>query len=140
MAVIKFHADKIPFKLTQPQKVSRWLRNVCEAEHRELGALTYIFCTDQVLLRLNKQYLKHSTYTDILSFDYSEGSGIIQGEIYISIPRVRENAREFHQEFDYELRRVMVHGLLHFFGFPDKLPKEKAQMRSKEEACLSLWK
>ena len=140
MAVIEFHTDKIPFKLPYPRKVSKWLQDVCRLENRSLASLTYIFCSEEVLLGLNKHYLRHSTYTDILSFDYSDDSQVIEGEIYISIPRVRENAREFHQDFDRELRRVMVHGLLHFVGYKDKLPKQKAQMRSKEEACLSLWK
>ena len=103
----------------------------------EIESLTYIFSTDPFVASLNKKYLLHPTYTDILTFDYSEGKTIV-GEIYISIPRVRENARIFEQSFVRELRRVIVHGLLHILGYKDKTARQSSQMRSREEACLSL--
>ncbi len=103
-----------------------------------LDSVNYIFCSDDFLLALNGQYLKHVTFTDILSFDYTE-KGKINGEIYISVPRVLENSIKYDQPFEIELRRVIVHGLLHFLGYDDKRPHQKAQMRRKEEACLSLW-
>jgi probable rRNA maturation factor len=138
MANIQFNSEKIKFKLSNQKQTSKWLADVCAAEKRKLESLNYIFCSDEFLFGLNKKYLKHSTFTDILSFDYSEGDSI-DGEIYISIPRVRENAKSFGQPFQTELRRVMVHGLLHFLGYPDKTSAQKAKMRKKEEACLSLW-
>lgn len=139
MASIKFYSKKIPFKLPNPRRTANWLKTVCLQENYELDLLTYVFCSDESLSALNKQYLNHSAYTDILSFDFSDG-GKIQGEIYISIPRVRDNAKRFRQAFNVELRRVLVHGLLHFMGYDDKKSRQKAQMRRKEEACLSLWK
>ena len=139
MASIQFLSNSVPFNILKPAKTANWLKAICLDEGRALESLTYIFCSDAYLGRLNKQYLNHTTYTDILSFDYSEGRSI-QGEVYISIPRVRDNARKFDQPFETELRRVVVHGLLHFLGYKDKSVRQKAQMRRKEEACLSLWK
>lgn len=139
MATIKFYSEQIPFKLPNPRKTTNWVKNVCLQENHKIDSLTYIFCSDEYLRVLNKQYLNHSTYTDILSFDYSDSRKIL-GEIYISIPRVRENAKNFQQSFNVELRRVIIHGLLHFMGYNDKHSTQKAQMRRKEEACLSLWK
>ncbi len=138
-ASIQFHSAYPRFKLSHPRKTASWLKAICQHEHQALGALSYVFCSDEHLLSLNKEFLQHSTYTDILSFDDSE-SGMISGEIYISIPRVKENAARFDQAFEVELRRVIAHGLLHFLGYQDKSPGQKAQMRQKEEACLSLWK
>jgi probable rRNA maturation factor len=138
MAKVLFNSEKISFKLPNQKKTAKWLTKVCALEGRPLDSVRYIFCPDNFLSDLNKEFLGHSTYTDILSFDYSTGKSI-EGEIYISIPRVRENAKSFGQTFQDELRRVMVHGLLHFFGYLDKTPSQKAQMRKKEEACLSLW-
>ena len=139
MASISFFSEKIPFKLSNPRKTANWLKRVCLLEKQLLDSVEYIFCSDDYLRALNKQYLNHATYTDILSFDFSE-SGYMSGEIYISIRRVRENARNYKQPFEVELKRVMVHGLLHFIGYKDKSSTQKAQMRRKEEACLSLWK
>ena len=139
MSNISFYSQKIPFKISNPRKTANWLRKICAIELRVVDSVDYIFCSDAYLLELNKAYLKHSTYTDILSFDFSEGENI-SGEIYISVPRVRENAKSYQQPFDREMRRVLVHGLLHFLGYKDKSPSQKAEMRSKEEACLSLWK
>lgn len=138
-ARVQFLSELKDFKLPNSRKTAHWLVSVARKEHRALDSLTYIFCTDHYLYSLNKQFLRHSTYTDILSFDYSEQDAI-NGEIYISVPRVRENAQKFKQDFETELRRVVVHGLLHFLGYQDKSPRQKAQMRRKEEACLSLWK
>jgi rRNA maturation RNase YbeY len=140
MATIHFLTEKISFRLSNPHKSSRWLRGVSLNEGRNIDSLTYIFCSDKFLTELNQHYLQHDTLTDILSFDYSEGNESIQGEIYISIPRVKENAKKYSQPFEKELRRVLVHGLLHFLGYKDKSPSEKVQMRIKEDACLSLWK
>ena len=139
MASIIFFSEKIPFKISSPLKTSNWLKGICIREKSSLQMVNYIFCSDEHLRGLNKRYLNHSTYTDILSFDFSE-DGLIQGEIYISIKRVRENARKYKQPFELELNRVMVHGLLHLLGYKDKSITQKAQMRRKEEACLSLLK
>lgn len=139
MSNIYFFSEKTPFKLPNPKKTANWLVKVSQKEKRSIESLIYIFCSDSLLGKMNEKYLNHSTLTDILSFDYSE-SNVIQGEIYVSIPRVRDNAKRYKQAFETELRRVLVHGLLHFLGYNDKSPYQKAQMRIKEEACLSLWK
>jgi len=138
MPDITFLSKTISFKLPQSRKTSHWLSSIATREKRKIGSITYIFATDPFVANLNKRYLNHNTLTDILTFDYSEG-GPIQGEIYISIPRVRENALTYKQSFHQELRRVMAHGLLHLLGYEDKTPRQIAQMRRKEEACLSLW-
>lgn len=135
---IAFLSKGIAFKLTHPKKSASWLLAIAEEEGRKIESLTYVFASDAFVAKMNKEYLHHDSYTDILTFDYSEGGNII-GEIYISIPRVKENAKTFKQPFDSELRRVMAHGLLHILGYKDKSAKQLAEMRGKEEACLSLW-
>jgi probable rRNA maturation factor len=139
MASVEFLYQISSFKLSTPRKISNWIKAICSKEHREAGAITYVFCSDEYLRSLNQDFLRHNTYTDILSFDLSEGQQVA-GEIYISIDRIRENAVNFNESFENELRRVMAHGILHFLGYKDKSPTQKAQMRRKEEACLSLWK
>ena len=138
MPEITFTSKGISFKLTHARKTTNWLSSIAQKEGRKIESLLYIFSTDPFLASLNKKYLSHSAFTDILTFDYSEGAPV-NGEIYISIPRVRENAKGFKQEFEIELRRVMVHGLLHILGYNDKTGRQSLQMRTKEEACLSLW-
>ncbi|MBS1977172.1 MAG: rRNA maturation RNase YbeY [Bacteroidetes bacterium] len=138
MAEIHFFKEGISFRLNEPHKIRRWIERLAAAEGRQIGGLTYVFCSDPFLLRLNKEYLHHHTLTDIITFDLSEDS-LLRGEIYISIPRVRSNARSYGQPFRTELHRVIAHGLLHLLGYKDKLLRDKALMRQKEEACLSLW-
>jgi probable rRNA maturation factor len=108
-------------------------------EKKGIGDLTYVFCSDEYLLSLNQKFLNHNTLTDIITFDYSEAK-TLSGEIYISIERVAENAEKFKVAFEDELHRVMIHGVLHLAGYKDKRPAEKALMRKKEEASLSLRK
>ena len=139
MPEISFLSKGITFKLTRTRKTSEWLTAIARKEERKIESLSYVFSTDPFVAALNKKYLQHDSYTDIITFDYSEGGPVI-GEIYISIPRVRENAKIFGQSFAHELRRVMAHGLLHIIGYTDKTVRRAAQMRSKEEACLSLWR
>ena len=139
MAEVRFFSVKTQFTLKNQKKIALWLRSISAMEKQKIEFIHYIFCSDNYLADLNRKYLNHTTLTDILSFDYSD-SGRIKGEIYISIPRVKENAKIFNQGFETELRRVLSHGLLHFMGYGDKTKSQKARMRSKEEACLSLWK
>lgn len=109
--------------------------HVASAEKKNFGTLNYIFCNDAHLLQINREYLKHDTYTDIITFDYSEKK-IISGDIFISIERVTENAEKFKQPFEIELQRVMVHGILHLIGYNDKSSQEKETMRAKEDFYL----
>jgi probable rRNA maturation factor len=138
MAAINFFSEDIPFKIAHPRKTSIWLKNAIKKEKKNLESLNFIFCTDKHLLGINIQYLNHKTLTDIITFDQSEDSKTIQGDIFISIERVKENAAKFKTSFDDELHRVLIHGVLHLMGYTDKNKNAKARMRKKEDAYLSL--
>jgi probable rRNA maturation factor len=135
---VRFFYEK-DFEIKSPRKTATWIKESVRREKKTVGEINYIFCTDHYLLELNQQFLKHDTLTDIISFDYSEGK-IVSGEIYISLERVEENATIFDANSHDELLRVMVHGVLHFCGYRDKMARDKVVMRKKEEAYLSLWK
>jgi probable rRNA maturation factor len=137
MSVINFFTERYHFKLRFPIRIRRWLLAVAEAEGCSVAELNYIFTSDQRLLAINKEYLNHNTFTDIITFDNSE-TDQIEGDIFISIPRVRENAKKFDQPFEMELARVLVHGLLHLAGYSDKNRSTKKEMRAKENTYLSL--
>jgi rRNA maturation RNase YbeY len=124
------------FNLESPIEVAQWISNYIEAEGYDEGDISYIFCDEEYLLKINKQFLDHDTLTDIISFDNSLGKQI-HGEIYISEERVRENALEFNQTFEDELHRVIIHGILHYCGFKDKTDNEKQAMRAQEDLCLN---
>jgi probable rRNA maturation factor len=126
------------FKLPNSKKTSAWIEKVAKAEKAKIGSLSYVFCTDSYLLGINQEYLDHDTLTDIITFDFTEFPGLLDGEIYISIPRVRENAKSLKIEFINELHRVIIHGVLHLLGYKDKTTKAKAQMRAIEEKYLRL--
>ncbi|MGE0770465.1 MAG: rRNA maturation RNase YbeY [Cyclobacteriaceae bacterium] len=134
---ILFFSEGIRFKLPHPRKTARWIEKSGQAEKLKIGTLNYIFCSDSYLHKVNKQYLNHDTLTDIITFPNDDPEGI-SADIFVSIPRVRENARHFKVSFDQELHRVLIHGLLHLAGLKDKTEREKARMREKEEAYLSL--
>ena len=126
------------FSLVDEDKLANWIGLVVSAEGYSIREVNYIFCTDQELLRLNQQFLKHDTFTDVIGFDYSVGKQL-QGDIYISIERVSENAKEFDTGFEEELRRVMVHGILHFCGYKDKGIEQQELMKAKENKHLESW-
>lgn len=138
MGAILFFTEKTKFKIDSPRKTSNWIKKVIKAEGRELSSLNVIFCNDEFLLEINEGYLNHKTLTDIITFDNSESKKYITGEIYISIPRIRENAAKFNTSFDSELHRVLIHGVLHLLGYNDKGASQKAIMRNKEDSYLSL--
>jgi probable rRNA maturation factor len=140
MAKIHFFVEDVTFKLPNPIKVSRWIQSVIITEGFTLKNLNYVFCSDEYLGRMNVEYLKHKTLTDIITFSSAEQPGTIEGDIFISIDRVKENASKFEQSFNDELHRVMVHGVLHLVGFKDKTSGDKKLMRQKEDAYLSLRK
>ena len=125
------------FELSNEGEIRAWLEFVLDEEDRELGEVSYIFCDDEYLYDLNVKHLKHNTLTDIISFDYSLGK-VVSGDIYISVERVEENAKDRGIKFSDELDRIMVHGLLHYIGFKDKSESEKKTMRKKEDYYLSL--
>ncbi|MDO6516155.1 rRNA maturation RNase YbeY [Zobellia uliginosa] len=135
--MIEFHF-KTDFSLENHEKYSRWLERLIESEQGSLEQLDYIFCSDEELLDMNQKYLSHDTYTDILTFDYTEDKAIA-GDIFISVDRVRENAQDLNTEFEEELRRVMAHGVLHMFGYKDKTDEEASLMRTKEEEKMAMF-
>ena len=126
------------FILQDEKKHSNWASLVIKSEGFKEGEINYIFCDDDYLLKLNNEFLNHNTLTDIISFDYSIGKQI-HGDIYISIGRVLENATKFKVEFLEELNRVMIHGILHYCGYKDKLKTDKEQMREKENFYLAKY-
>ncbi|HYF67090.1 MAG TPA: rRNA maturation RNase YbeY [Ohtaekwangia sp.] len=135
---IHFFSEGIKFKLPQSRKTSTWIKGVISNENKILSRLNYVFCSDEYLRSINIQYLNHTTYTDVVTFDHSEIDDFIEGDIFISIDRVYENALKFNRPFQEELHRVIIHGVLHLIGYSDKGERNKALMRKKEEACLSL--
>jgi probable rRNA maturation factor len=137
-STIYFFYEDVHFHFAAIRNTKSWLREVIKAENRKLGELNYIFCSDAFLADVNLQYLNHATLTDIITFDTSEDAHLIDGEIYISIDRVQENATKFKVSLDQELHRVMVHGVLHLLGYSDKTSQQKKIMRKKEDAYLSL--
>lgn len=125
-----------PPELDRPA-VETWLERVAAAHDKMLGTLTYIFTDDPGILRVNREFLQHDYFTDIITFDYSKRR-MVSGDIYISLDTVRSNAEEFSQPYERELHRVVAHGLLHLCGINDKGPGERAIMESHEEAALAM--
>ena len=125
------------FELITKTKIAGWVSKLIVNEAFKEGDINYIFCDDDYLLDINVKHLKHNELTDIISFDYSLGK-ILSGDIFISIDRVRENALKFQVNFDDELQRVIIHGILHFCGYKDKTKEDKGLMRKKEDYYLSL--
>ena len=126
------------FSLEQEDVYASWIETIVESENKILGEISYIFCDDEYLHSINMQYLNHDTLTDIISFDYTEGD-IISGDIFVSIERVEDNAKDFNVSFDEELKRVLAHGVLHYCGYKDKSEKDALLMRSKEEEKIKLF-
>lgn len=137
---IHFFTEDITYSIIKPRKTVSWIKAVIKKEKASLSEINYIFCSDKYLLSLNQQFLNHNTLTDIITFNNSTQEGVLKADIYISVERVKENADKFKVLFEDEIHRVMIHGVLHLLGFKDKRPAEKALMRKKEEACLSLRK
>ncbi len=125
------------FKLSNTGEYTNWILNVISDEGHNPGEISYVFCDDNYLHKMNVEYLDHDTLTDIITFDYTSGN-IVSGDVFISIERVKENAAQFEVSFEKELSRVMVHGVLHLLGYKDKTEAEKAEMRNKEDFYLSL--
>lgn len=136
-AVIDFFTEDIDFTPTDCDALAEWVAQVVESEGRLAGAINYIFCSDEYLLQMNREHLQHDYYTDIITFDYCEGT-VVSGDLFISVDRVRENASGLGVPFDDELHRVMVHGVLHLLGYSDKEETEKAAMREMEDRYLGL--
>jgi len=136
---IFFHTVDISFSLESEKRTSNWLVRLVESQNKKVGELNYIFCSDDYLLKMNQEHLKHDYFTDIITFDYCE-KGMISGDLFISIDRTNENAKTFRKTQMDELNRVIAHGLLHLLGFKDKTTEDIAEMRSMEEKALSMLK
>ena len=126
------------FELENVAHYEDWISRIIESEGFDEGEINYIFCDDEYLHKINVEYLDHDTLTDIISFDYTVGN-LIQGDIFVSVERVKDNANDFNVSFEEELKRVLSHGVLHYCGYKDKSPKDEALMRSKEEEKMQMF-
>lgn len=135
---VRFAAQSGDFEVPEAQKVKKWVAEVVKRRDRQVGNINYLFCDDEYLLQVNRQYLQHDTYTDIITFDYVAG-GLISGDIMISTERVGENAAKYGVPFERELHRVVIHGVLHLLGQGDKSDDEAREMRRQEDEALALW-
>lgn len=138
--MVSFFEEDIKYNLKDKAKVKNWIKEVATIYNKKVGELNYIFCSDEYLLEINKNYLNHDYYTDIITFDQSESEEKIEGEIYISIERVTENANTNKALFRDELNRVMIHGVLHLLGFKDKTAAESETMRELEDKMIEKYK
>ena len=126
------------FELTNETEISNWLSQVILSENKKEGDINYIFCDDDYLVQINEEYLDHDTLTDIISFDYSVGNEL-HGDVFISVERVVDNATDFNVTFDEELKRVLVHGILHYCGYKDKTVQDEEIMRKKENEKIHMF-
>lgn len=143
--MIKFFSEDIRFDLKNKRKISAWLKAVAAENAYVIGDMNYIFCSDDYLLDINKQFLGHDYYTDIITFDNSEdyllekGRPGVSADIYISLDTVKANGQEYGDGFEKELKRVIVHGLLHLIGYDDVTPAKQKKMRAAENRALDLF-
>lgn len=135
MVIFNYETD---FQLENESDYEQWIDAVIESEEKEPGEINYIFCDDEYLHNINMQYLNHDTLTDIISFDYCIGD-LISGDIFVSIERVQDNAKDYEVSFNEELLRVLVHGVLHYCGYKDKTEDEALLMRSKEQEKINMF-
>lgn len=135
--MISYQSIDIKFPNIKRRKISRWVKAVAATYNNKVGDIAYIFCDDEKILEVNRQYLQHDYYTDIITFDYTEGH-TISGDLFISLDTVRTNAEAQHTTYDEELRRVIIHGVLHLCGINDKGPGERQQMEEAENRALAL--
>ena len=137
-ALIHFFTEDITYQLRQRTEIRSWLNTIAKKEKYSILELNYIFCSNEYLLQMNKDFLNHDYYTDVITFDNSEFKGEIEGDIFISIDRVRDNAKLQQTTLKDELHRVLAHGLLHLTGYKDKTKVESTLMRTKEDTSLAL--
>lgn len=135
--MIGFYNEDVPFNLKGKTLLRQWIRRVVESYGFKTGNLSYVFCSDEKILEVNRQFLQHDYYTDIITFDYDEG-GKVCGDMYISVDTVRTNAEQYAPSFEREMRRVIIHGVLHLCGLKDKEPDDEKKMRAAEEEALAM--
>ena len=134
---IIFNAENIDFPKIKKRETANWIKSVAKSYGKQTGDISYLFCNDEKILEVNRQYLQHEFYTDIITFDYSEG-GRISGDIFISLETILSNSIQYDTDFDEELYRVIIHGILHLCGLNDKSETEAREMRKAEENALSI--
>lgn len=137
---IHFFEEDITSNLKKKKDTKNWIKETIQSEGKNLGILNYVFCSDEYLYKMNVDFLQHDTLTDIITFDQSENENKIEGDIFISVERVQENAKKFNTTYIDELNRVMIHGALHLIGYKDKKKADQELMRSKEDYYLSTRK
>jgi len=135
---VSFHNEDITYDLTRKILHKNWIAACIGGLGKNTGAICFIFTSNPRILQMNREYLKHNYFTDVITFDYSDGN-VLSGDIFISVDQVKENAAKFGVEMSEELRRVMVHGVLHLSGFKDSSPEEQGIMREMENDALTLW-
>ena len=134
---INFFNENVEFLLPKKRQIRNWIFSVITTENYQLSEINFIFCSDEHLLGLNKQYLEHDTYTDVITFDHSETPNTVVADVFISLDRVKENAANLNVKMFEELLRVMVHGTLHLVGFNDKNEEDKKRMTAREDYYLA---
>lgn len=134
---IKFYAEDIEFPHIKEEVVSNWIKTVAETYKKKTGDISYIFCSDKKILEVNRQYLQHDYYTDIITFDYTSGNKI-SGDLFISLDTVKTNSEAFNTPYNEELHRTIIHGILHLCGINDKGPGEREIMEANENKALQI--
>lgn len=134
---ISYYAEDIKLPTIKKRATNAWIKEVAKGYNKKAGNIAYIFCSDEKILEVNKQYLQHDYYTDIITFDYTEGD-VISGDLFISLDTVKSNAEQFQTDYNEELYRIIIHGILHLCGINDKGPGEREQMTEKENMALAI--
>jgi rRNA maturation RNase YbeY len=135
---MEYFYEDTDFVLQDGERIGNWIEETILNESMKLGDVSFIFCSDEYLLQMNKEYLNHDYYTDVITFDYCEGD-IVSGDIFISVDTVKSNSEKFITNFASEIKRVIIHGVLHLIGYKDKSEEESKEMRAKEDYYLSLY-
>ncbi len=135
--MITYQTEGVSMPAIKKREITAWVKSVAESYSKKVGDIAYIFCSDEEILRINREYLQHDYYTDIITFDYCEGNRL-SGDLFISLDTVHSNAELFGQDYDRELHRVIIHGVLHLCGINDKAPGEREQMEAAENKALDL--
>ncbi len=133
---INFYAEGVAMPDLKKPETKDWIKNVAASYGKKIGEISFIFCNDEKILEVNRQYLQHDYYTDIITFDYTENDKI-SGDIFISLDTVRSNAETYNQEYERELHRVIIHGILHLCGVDDQTPEQRANMIECEDKALA---
>ena len=137
--MVTYNCENVKMPAIKKRETTKWIRAVADTYHKKVGEVGYLFCDDEKILEVNREYLGHDYYTDIITFDYCEGD-ILNGDIVISLDTVRSNAELFGKSYDEELHRVIIHGILHLCGINDKGPGEREIMEKAEDQALRLYK